>query len=112
MSEPAGKAGDMRPDGMPKGTPFGPDNPPPVSHGRPRKVRELEAAILEAETPEQVKSVVAAMRELALEKTKASPAAAKVYFQVLGINGKTEEDFADLMRDAPPEVRRWLASLN
>lgn len=112
MSDSAGKAGDMRPDGMPKGKPFGPDNPPPVSGGRPRKVRELEAAILEAETPARVKEVVDAMRKLALEGSKVSPAAAKVYFQVLGINGKTEEDFADLMRDAPPEVRAWLASIN
>ena len=113
-NEPAGKAGDRRADGMPKGIPFGPDNPPPINNGRPRKVRELEAAILEAETPERVKEVVNAMRDLALEGSKASPAAAEVYFGVLGIKteGRTDDDFARLIEKAPPGFAEWLASLN
>lgn len=84
-----------------------------TSGGRPRKVRELEAAILDAETPERVKEVVNAMRDLALEGSKASPAAAKVYFGVLGIKteGRTDDDFAKLLEDAPPEALKWLASL-
>lgn len=113
MADSAGKAGEMRPDGMPVGKPFGPDNPPPITRGRPRKVREIEAALLEAETPARVLEVVNAMRLMALSgDPKAAPAAAKVYFHVLGINGKVEHDFANLLEDAPPEVRAWLASLN
>lgn len=112
VGDTAEKGGPVRADGMPVGKPFGPGNPPPQTGGRPRKVRELEAAILEAETPERVKAVVDAMRTLALEGSKASPAAAKVYFGVIGIKteGKTDEDFADLLRDAPPEVKAWLAA--
>lgn len=87
--------------------------PPGVSGnpgGRPRKVRELEAAILNAETPERVREVVDAMRNLALEGNKASPAAAKVYFGVIGIRteGNKDEDFADVLKDAPPEVLDYL----
>jgi hypothetical protein len=82
--------------------------------GRPKKLRALEAAILEAETPERVKEVVNAMRAMALSgDAKGAPAAAKVYFQVIGINTKVEADFANILREAPPEVRAWLsAALN
>lgn len=111
-TQTAQNGGEKRPDGMPKGTPIQPGqvlNP----GGRPKKLRALEAAILEAETPERVKEVVDAMRNLALEGTKASPAAAKVYFGVIGIStdGKKDEDFAKLLEGAPPEVAQWLASL-
>jgi len=79
--------------------------------GRPRKLRELEAAVLAAETPAKVKKVVRAMRQMALSgDPKAAPAAAKVYFHVLGLNGKVPEDFANLLDGAPPEVLTWLAS--
>ena len=91
---------------------FGPGN---IANpgGRPKKLRALEAAILEAETPARVKKVVRAMRLMALSgDPKAAPAAAKVYFHVLGINGKVPEDFAAILEGAPPEVVQWLAKFN
>jgi len=107
-------SGSVRPDGLPVGKPFEPGGPSPNPGGRPKKLRALEAAILEAETPERVKEVVNAMRAMALSgDAKGAPAAAKVYFQVIGINTKVEADFANILREAPPEVRAWLsAALN
>jgi hypothetical protein len=87
--------------------------PSPNPSGRPRRLRELEHAILEAETPAKVKKVVRAMRAMALSgDPKAAPAAAKVYFGVLGLNGKVPQDFANILDGAPPEVVEWLAKFN
>lgn len=35
----------MRPDGMPVGTPFGPDNPPPPNRGRPKGSRNIRSIL-------------------------------------------------------------------
>ncbi len=108
MSELENKSAEEKRKGNPNWVEGGPS---PNPGGRPKKLRALEAAVLDAETPERVKEVVDAMRVMALSgNPKCAPAAAKVYFAVIGLNGKVPEDFADVLKDAPPEVFQWLAA--
>jgi len=81
--------------------------------GRPKKVQAYRAAILQQETVERVCEVVNAMREGALAGGKSAPACAKVYLGACGISteGKPDEDFADALRAAPPEVVEFIAKL-
>ena|SRR5258708_1872662 len=80
---------------------------PNPSGGRSPYQRALDAAIERQEAPELVCQVIAAMREQALEKGKASPAAAKVYLGAVGVDlnkapAKVELD------NAPKEVLNWI----
>jgi fructose-1,6-bisphosphatase/sedoheptulose 1,7-bisphosphatase-like protein len=78
----------------------------PNPGGRPKKIRDIEAAILKAETPERVTEVINAMRLMALSGEKEAPAAAKVYLErVLGPVKDLDIDLSD----ASEETIRYLA---
>ena len=75
--------------------------------GQSKYALSLRKAIQAQETPEFVCAVVAAMREDAMAGGKSAPAAAKVYFEAVGLP-KVEPEKIDL-KDAPDEVVTWLA---
>lgn len=65
--------------------------PSPNPGGKTPYQRALEEAIAKQESPERVCAVVAAMHEDATAHEKYSPAAAKVYFQAVGLNLNREQ---------------------
>jgi len=65
--------------------------PSPNPGGKTPYQRALEEAIAKQESPERVCQVVAAMHEDATAHEKYSPAAAKVYFQAVGLNLNREQ---------------------
>lgn len=103
--EPTGGVGQQLPEnwGEKRWKPGQSGNPAGIS----RYAQQLRKAIQAQETPELVCAVVAAMREDAMSGGKTAPAAAKVYFEAVGLP-KVEPEKIDLT-DAPDEVVTWLA---
>jgi hypothetical protein len=75
--------------------------------GLNRYQKLIRDAIQKQETPERVCAVVAAMQQDACAHEKYSAAAAKVYFEAVGLP-RVEATKVDLS-DAPPEVMNYLS---
>lgn len=74
-----------------------------------RYMQQLRAAIQRQESPGRVCQVVDAMRTQALAGDKASPNAAKVYFQAVGLKLDGAAAVNVDLSDAPPEVMEYLS---
>ena len=75
--------------------------------GRPRRVIEARAVLDEYRDPDVVRRTMAKLQAMALD---GDIGAMKLFLdRVLGPVRRDEDDFADLLREAPDEVVRWMA---
>jgi hypothetical protein len=95
--------------GRVRGRPFVRGGVNPNPGGRPKKVRAYERAIQRQETPGLVASVVAALRQQALEGGKGAAACAKVYFQAVGLPLREPDDSSRVQEGVQRELQRLVA---